>query len=87
MIAREMESNIIVDFRQFPARTVHTITNDQGLGVFRFDSDSSNYFVQTIPAGTYHTTWELIGIAENKNYKAKMLNHNQGTVADRRYLH
>ncbi len=83
--AREQDiqtTNIIVDYRAFPAHAIYTITNEQTGDKYIFDSDSTNYFERTITEGTYQTKWQILGITENKQYKAKMLNENQGTLAD-----
>jgi hypothetical protein len=70
---------ITVDFRQFPERTILTIYETQGLGMFKFDSDSMKLYTQVVPKGTYTMEWNLIHITPDQNYKAKWLNTDGGT--------
>lgn len=75
-------TQIVVDFTQFPARTIFTARNATTGDSYKFDSDSMKYYTQTISLGEYNTTWRLVNITEDARYKAKMVNHNQGTVTD-----
>lgn len=74
------ETNVTVDFTQFPSHTTFILTGADTQGVFKFDSDSAKIFNLTLPAGEYKMQWKLIGLVADHNYKAKWLNTDQGTV-------
>lgn len=84
IVARQQvaTTNITVDYRSFPAHSVYTIINEQTGSRYVFDSDSLKYFNHPIDEGTYQTQWRILGITEDKQARAKMLNDNQGTLAD-----
>lgn len=77
--ARETETNLTVDFREFPARTVFTMYGNEGQGTFRFDSDSLKLYILEVPGGTYRVYWTLVDITSDAMFKAKWLNSNAGT--------
>lgn len=78
-VQSEDKANVIVDFRNFPARTQFVLYPKTG-STIKFDSDSLKYYEVYLPQDvTYNVEWRIINVASDPNYKAKWLNSAAGT--------
>ncbi len=72
---RQEDSNVTVDFTNFPSRTIWTLYPENGGTPIRFDSDSLKLNHANVPTNTkYRIHWKLIGVTTDNTYRAKCSN-------------